>query len=371
MEKLRFQKSRLLMHSFSVYQTFYLTSRKSYYPQMRIGLSPQQPLSSFNYNLDALSLTEKFCKSVSPYIPCDNHPFTNLTNSKAEIEESLRQMDMLYSSNFLEFVKEESSCERIGPPLSMMCRQYPLYNIVLVVEFITESWSTLNKSKLLFGLTYDWHPDFTGQFMNSFTKKFNQDDRLRISLFLLKGEDAESSALYLKSYMSDWSISQQSEFIQFLEQCLSWDLVFFDEFLFYFLNNFRAKCKSYGYHKVIDSYKLGQNDAVVRLKKLFENPDYSTKDNQSVADELVTIDLQIYLTMCIQKSCTNLVMDQEEINEHQRSKVINWMARENLVSVNSFIDEDEGTEEPESCLEEPRSYFRQLLDRFVPLSYAT
>ena len=334
---------------------------------MRIGSSQKQPILSTNYNLESLSYIDKFSKSVSPYSPCDQHPYSSLVKTKQEIEATLLEMDILFNSNFSEFIRDENACDRIGPHLAMMCRQYPLYNIVVVCEFITEGWSTLNISKLLTSLTFDWHPDFTGSFMNLYTKqtKMPDQDRLRICVFLLYGEDPETTALFLKSCMLNWSVLHQSAFIQFLEQCLGWDQDFYDEFLLNFMHHFQLKCRLDGFSSVVGHYNLMTLPALSRLKKIFERADTTMDTTAEITDELVSLDIKIYLMICIHKSYTTVVIGEDEINEQQRTKAIAWIGKQpTLVSVESLILEEEDDILADSCVEEPRSFFRQILDRF-------
>ena len=335
---------------------------------MRIGPSQQQTLSSIYYNLDSLDYIEKYSKAAVPYSDSVQHPFTSLISSKNEIEAALFEMDKLYNSNFLEFIRDQNACEKIGPHLSMMCREYPMHNIILVVEFITSGWTMLNISKLLTTLTYDWYPDFSGKFMNLYTKSSTEQDKLRISVFLLYGEDSETVALYLKNYMFNWSIMQQSSFIQFLEQCLSWDTDFFDEFLFYFLCHLQNKVRQAGFSKVVELYKLSTLSASKRLEKLFKDPIYTESRLVETSDELVAVDIHIYLTICIHKSYTTFTVDENDINEQQRAKAIAWIGKQpTLVSVESLVIEEvdlTAVEDTDSCVElEQRSFFRQMLDR--------
>eukprot|EP00834_Sanchytrium_tribonematis_P002266 NODE_66_length_25735_cov_0.318497.p12 type:complete len:334 gc:universal NODE_66_length_25735_cov_0.318497:7613-6612(-) len=330
---------------------------------MRIGPSQQPLLTSVHYNLEPLTFTEQTVKCTSPYLPCDQHNFSSLITTKEEIEATLKEMDKQFNSNFLEFIKDENACDRIGPHLAMMCRYYPLKNIVLVIEFITESWNLLNISKLLTSLSFDWNPDFTGKVMNLYFRNFSEKERLRIAVFILYGEDAETAAMFLRECMNGWAVFEQSSFIQFLEQCLEWNKEYNDEFLVFFLCHLQLKCKEVGINTVLLRYNMNALPASKKLKKLFEFPVHPVHIQQT-SDELVSLDLRIFITISIHKAYTAFKIDDNEISENQRVKAIAWIGTQStLISIDS-IDEITEEDDSESCNEQQsRSFFRQILDR--------
>ena len=331
---------------------------------MRIGPQPKLISSSSYYNLQSLEDTIVYSKSYSPMNKCHSHFGTSLLNSKIEIKETLQNMDILYSSNFLEFIQDEQCHDKIGFSLSNICADFPMHNIVLVVEFIIERWELLSVSKLLVSLTYDWHPDYSGKFMNLLTAKYDEAAKIRLCVFMLYDEDAETAALFLSSCMATWNIMQKSTFIQFLENCLNWGVEFLDEFLFYYLHHLRLKCLDEGFDKVMDTYKLSPLPCIKRLKRIFSFP-FILDDNNIYDNTTVELELKLFLTISIHKSKIDVVIDSEDIEENKKLKEnVNLIRHPTLVSISSRLtlsDIEEDTSD--SCNDEPRSFFRQLLDR--------
>ncbi|KAJ3262094.1 hypothetical protein HK103_003937 [Boothiomyces macroporosus] len=154
-----------------------------------------------------------------------------------DIDWSMQAMDVLYNAAFYDYIRDERNVDLSAIRLSRIIKDYKPRQVANALLWMIQGWSVETTAKLLRIIFSDWLPDLAGCVFSLISRNWPKTPQCSLCVaYLLMSEPANTSALFLRSLMQNWSRKESIDLVTYLDAILKWNTEYLQEVMAVYAN---------------------------------------------------------------------------------------------------------------------------------------